>query len=995
SSFSFHCRQTKKISGEQSAWALAFENSRDADCHHESQARGVPKGKEGLSAYLELGAGEKREFTGSEDRKSSLDKVLSQLKCHFTWNLFKENGVPDGLESQVLDQISTLNTEIKATMYNLLAYIKHCRGQNEEALECLQQAEEFIQHTHAHQAERRSLVTWGNYAWVYYHLGRLSEAQTYVDKVKQVCEKFSNPYSIECPELEGEEGWTWLKCRENQNERAKVCFEKALEKNPSNPEFSSGLAIAMYRLGAKPQEYFSVDLLKQAIELSPDNQYIKVLLALKLLKMNEEAEGERLVEKALETAPCQTDVLYHAANFYKIKGDLDKAIELYLKALEFMPNNCYLYYQIAGCYRAKVKQVQDTGDSEVSGNREVEELKQYAKDYLNKAIERGLSPLYTFTDLTELLDTEEHSQTASSTHVPNTEKQPLHGNSCNFQENHEQSEDTAVQRDLEGFPTSNTPLGKENMKNQQQKIAESQVPQDAPNYWYRQGLIHKMNGDLLRAAECYEKELGCLLKNSPSGIDSFFLLEEGNSLDQLRCHFTWDLQIEDTEMPDLENRVFDQMDFLDIQCEVEMRNLLAYVKHLEGRDEEALTNLKEAEDLTQQECTNQSHVRSLVTWGNYAWLYYHMGRLADAQTYLDKVENTCKELASSSRYKLECPEMDCQEGWALMKCGGRNYERVKACFEKAVEAAPNNPEASTGYAIIMYRLDNIRKTGDISTHPLKHAISLNPENVYLKALLALKLQETGQEAEGEKYIEEALTNMTSHNYVLRYAAKFYRRKGSLHEAIKLLKIALKATPNSTLLHHQIALCYRSQIFQIKKEATNWRSRGQPRENVEQLAGLVITHLEYAVQVKPTFVLAYIHLAEMYTEIGSRRKAEDIYQKLLCMNSAREELQAIHFNYGKFQEHHRKSEVDAIAHYLKAIKMGKSSFLWNKSITSLRKLALKKLKNNVLDLESLSIVGFSYKSEGDLHMALRYYERALQAAADLGKSGGHGPQAPKS
>lgn len=40
-----------------------------------------------------------------------------------------------------------------------------------------------------------------------------------------------------------------------------------------------------------------------------------------------------------------------------------------------------------------------------------------------------------------------------------------------------------------------------------------------------------MNGDLLQAAACYEKELGYLLRNSPSGIGSIFQpaseLEEG------------------------------------------------------------------------------------------------------------------------------------------------------------------------------------------------------------------------------------------------------------------------------------------------------------------------------------------------------------------------------------------------------------------------------------------------------------------------------------
>lgn len=57
-----------------------------------------------------------------------------------------------------------LNTEFKAIMYNLFAYVKHLRGQNEAALKYLQQAEEFIPHRKARQGKIRSLVTWGNYA---------------------------------------------------------------------------------------------------------------------------------------------------------------------------------------------------------------------------------------------------------------------------------------------------------------------------------------------------------------------------------------------------------------------------------------------------------------------------------------------------------------------------------------------------------------------------------------------------------------------------------------------------------------------------------------------------------------------------------------------------------------------------------------------------------------------------------------------------------------
>lgn len=59
----------------------------------------------------------------SEVNKNSLEKILPQLKCHFTWNLLKKDGVSPDLEDAVCHQIEFLNTEFKATMYNFLAYI--------------------------------------------------------------------------------------------------------------------------------------------------------------------------------------------------------------------------------------------------------------------------------------------------------------------------------------------------------------------------------------------------------------------------------------------------------------------------------------------------------------------------------------------------------------------------------------------------------------------------------------------------------------------------------------------------------------------------------------------------------------------------------------------------------------------------------------------------------------------------------------------------------
>lgn len=467
-----------------------------------------------------------------------------------------------------------------------------------------------------------------------------------------------------------------------------------------------------------------------------------------------------------------------------------------------------------------------------------------------------------------------------------------------------------------------------------------------------------------------------------------------DKLEQLRCHFTWKFLIEDVEMADLENRIYNEIEYLDTKFNVTIHNLLAYVKHQKGQNEEALQSLKQAEDLSQTEHAGQSEVRRLVTWGNYAWLYYRMGRLEEAQIYLDKVESTCKKFASPSCYSVESPDMDCEEGWALLKCGGKNYERAKACFEKALAVDPENPEFSTGYAIAVYRLNGFIRAPETDEafclQTLKRAIELNPEDAYMKPLLALKLQDMGQEAEGEKYIEEALTNMSSQTYVFRYAAKFYRRKGSVDKALHFLKMALRATPSSAFLHHQIGLCYRLQVFQMKK-ANNRQPRGRDRECINRIVKSAISHFEFALEQKPTMEIAYVHLADMYLEAGNIRKAEDAYKTVFSMKSIEEEkLQELYFRYGRLNEFHKKSEADAIIYYLKAIKIEKPSFSRDNSLSALEKLLLRKLQRNEADIESLSILGFIYKLKGEMHEALGYYERALRLAAGSRNSVGHVP-----
>ncbi|XP_036059177.1 interferon-induced protein with tetratricopeptide repeats 3 [Onychomys torridus] len=401
----------------------------------------------------------------SEVTRNSLENILAQLKCHFTWNLFREGSISTHMEDRVCNQIESLSSEYKATMYNLLAYIKHLDGENEAALECLAQAEDFLKPKKNDQAAIRCLVTWGNYAWVYYHMGRLSEAQAYVDKVRQVCKKFANPYSMDCPELDCEEGWTRLKC--GRNERAKMCFEKALEEKPSDPECLSGLAIATYRLEEKPEKQYPVDALKQAMELNSKNQYVKVLLALKLQKIREAAEGERLIEDALREAPDQTDVLQKAAQFYKKKGNQDRANEFLVRALRSTAHNSSLYCLVMCSYRVKLEQLRNAGDAETSDSRKkMEELRRLMMEYMHQALERRRSPLNSYSDLIDFPKVEQCYQLVFSEESPRAEEQQLYQRYCDLQEYHRKSEDLAALKVFLQFHRNETSIEKEERKQQ-------------------------------------------------------------------------------------------------------------------------------------------------------------------------------------------------------------------------------------------------------------------------------------------------------------------------------------------------------------------------------------------------------------------------------------------------------------------------------------------------------------------------------------------------
>ncbi|XP_069835186.1 interferon-induced protein with tetratricopeptide repeats 5-like [Dendropsophus ebraccatus] len=446
---------------------------------------------------------------------------------------------------------------------------------------------------------------------------------------------------------------------------------------------------------------------------------------------------------------------------------------------------------------------------------------------------------------------------------------------------------------------------------------------------------------------------------------------------QLKCHFTWKLLLKDTDPEEIEDRLYDQLTFLVTKNKYMVYNLLAYMMHLKGDYPKAIANLEKAEEMIKENNPDETDHRYLVTYGNYAWVFYYLNQYEESQKYIDKVEQIHKELKDTP----DQAEIYGEKAWALLKFCGQYYKEAKQCFEKALELEPEDPEWNSGYATAVYRLEvfNGRKCPASecrSIELLKRAIEKNPNDAVVKALLALKLQDLSRSKEAKTYIAKALKQAPSSPYLLRYVAMFYRRAGMVDEALGVLKTAIDLIPTSGFLHHQIGLCYRKKYFYYKKKSGNMYAR-----ELNDLIQNTIFHFEKTLEYKKTFVHAYVDLANAYCEVKEYQKAEDTLQVVLTFNLIDEEKQQIYCSYGQLKESCTGSESEAIDYYKKSLQINILQCEREICEKALKKISSKKIKNNFRDAEAFALLGFVHKIIGQRNDAINSYEKALKYDPD--------------
>uniref|UniRef100_A0A3Q0SCB4 Interferon-induced protein with tetratricopeptide repeats 5 n=1 Tax=Amphilophus citrinellus TaxID=61819 RepID=A0A3Q0SCB4_AMPCI len=431
-------------------------------------------------------------------------------------------------------------------------------------------------------------------------------------------------------------------------------------------------------------------------------------------------------------------------------------------------------------------------------------------------------------------------------------------------------------------------------------------------------------------------------------------------LQQLQCHFTWDLKKESVDLEDLSTRLQN-----DIQLQLgkpgavaHSYNFLAYVRY--SFSKEALSHLNQSEETITERYADESERRLIVTYGDMAWLKYHTGDYTHFLLFLQ-----LKYTTGSSTSLL--PEVYGEKAWTYLKFSRSSLSKAIDCFRKALEVQTHDSEWNAGYAIALFRTELVKNLEEGEESPaikqLRFALEVNPDDAVLQAMLAVKLVVYKKFHEAKDLVKKALETDPDNPHVIRYIGKYFRMLDQLDESIDMLERALKRADQSPFIHHQLALCYKR-----KKIAEQSR---KPFRAVRYWRRICIRHLEEAVKIRPSFVLASTDLALLYAEERDIRRAENIFLQCLQKFPEFEEslCQTFHQRYADFHLYHKKNEVEAIAHYTKV------------SFRRLKQIAERRLSKNRGDGEAHALLGQVAKAEGNKKKAAEFYEKALDCDVD--------------
>ncbi|XP_010887362.2 interferon-induced protein with tetratricopeptide repeats 8 [Esox lucius] len=410
------------------------------------------------------------------DSVNTIEKKLRKLQCHFTWELHKDQADLNFLEIKLCESLQSVEEghggHLNRQRLNLLAYIKHLKAEDKEALECLEKAER----QNAHDG-RLGMVTYGNLAWVCHYISDDVGAETYIQKLEElhkasatvgttVMQSSATASTSVLPvsrEVHSEKAWSLLTFSKHHYTRAKECFEGALLLEPEDKEWNLGFAFSLFQLEGlvtREDQRLSYEVspavkqLKKALELNPNSAMTQVYLGLKCYKNLRNAEAWRYMRTALSLAPYDLSVVLKVGKFMKKEEHYDEALAVLQRMLQRAPNSSRLHHEMANIYRWKAKQ---------SGDPHNQKLLERCVYHLEKVAQLNPAHIYPQLEMamrySELKDTrksmEKFQDMWSRSDLKPSDRQAWHRMYGDFQLYRLGSERTAVDHYKEGMRLNN------------------------------------------------------------------------------------------------------------------------------------------------------------------------------------------------------------------------------------------------------------------------------------------------------------------------------------------------------------------------------------------------------------------------------------------------------------------------------------------------------------------------------------------------------------
>ncbi|XP_078509514.1 interferon-induced protein with tetratricopeptide repeats 5-like [Lissotriton helveticus] len=403
-------------------------------------------------------------------------------------------------------------------------------------------------------------------------------------------------------------------------------------------------------------------------------------------------------------------------------------------------------------------------------------------------------------------------------------------------------------------------------------------------------------------------------------------------LEKLQCHFTWSLEEQDKiDIGHVKQGLNVRIQHTPYNNRSTFYALQAYLHQREGRYQEALENLKTAEELLGEGQQMNLIGTKLVISGNYAWIYYHLCNYEMVEQYLDRSDMISQFLSHPSQSTPTIPDISGMIGWSLMAIGFRYGERAASCFQAALSENPKNVEFCAGLAIALYaaatRYDADMELKEKAISKLKEVIHQEPINYECRAYLVrlIKRSDFGQ---AQELAEDVVQN--SHDpEVLRNVAYFFLPQ-NFERFRDILEQAISMDGDYCLLHRDLGYFYQKQLIK------NIRAHILPSQNVIA-AG--IQAFKRAIQLAPLCIYAKIGLAEMYGANNQQTYQQEIYDNLEReLPIASEKCQqAFYASFGQFLLYKKHLLNDAVNVFAKGFKMSSKTKYGKKCESELSKI----------------------------------------------------------